>query len=543
MKKIVILFLAAFFALGLTSSLAAQETLDPNSRLYDLIQQWENKGLISKLPAFRPYPRKVLIDILEKVSSQSPAEAALAARYLAELKPRSETLVNIGQNSRLTDDGLYAGDSQTQINTRHEITDLADLAVQFNGYILDHTDGELVPAGRNTSLDYFEDAAGFSVKGRLIKTRMNWSSDVSLGTKEYYLQAGFHRSTFGPLPTNNVVLGGQTPFIPQISYTANLDFLSMSTVMLMLSATDSLGSSRLFPQKYMFMHDIRFYPLPGLELSAFESTIYGGRFDPISLIPTGAYFFNQGFGGNSDNPALGLTGSWRLPADLRLSLAFFADDLSFNDLIKFKITKVKAAGELNLSWTPLTDFLRQISLDYALVTPYTYTHVFNDNGADDPWKTDTGNPTIATGALLPNYYNYTHMGKSLGAALDPNSDRLTLRADLKPLSDLDVMLKGTMIRHGNASEGRTWINADGSIFDDGYNNQIANGGYQFSSSTPFLTQKVIWVTLIGEIGLRYSIPLEKTLDLDFTCNYNLEHLLETSTRQLFQAGIHLVGRF
>lgn len=506
--------------------------LDPANQLYSLFNQWQIQGLIHNLPVIRPYPKKVIVQILKTVLTNGSSQDKLLAKPILEQFTRDSafSLEAKPQGRLQAPQGLFAIESIASLRLLQSFSPEIDMSFQISLLGLDYTQGGLDVLGEGPRVDYFSDAAGFSFAGRQIMTRVTAHSDLTWGSENFFFKAGFHRSSYGYQPTNGIILGAQSPFMPQVQFTTYNDALNYTFLLALLSATNSLDkTSRYYPQKYMALHDLRYTPTSQLEFSFFESSIFGGRFEPSYLIPTSTYFFNQAYAGFADNVQMGLSGSVLLGNNLRFSSTILADDLSFNDLLKLKLTKFKVAAQATLDWAPQSSALRLLSLDYTLVTPFTYSHVFNDNGGEDPRKADSpgGNPT---GALEPNYLNYTHMGYNLGPALEPNSDRITLKAELSPFDQFSLGFSGRLIRHANASEGRALpsVNDDGTIFDDGYNDEIKDGGFLFWDHTPFLTQSNIQTTLQGILNIDYQLPLNTAMRLIFSSDYTWEHAFHKS---------------
>ena len=108
--------------------------------------------------------------------------------------------------------------------------------------------------------------------------------------------------------------------------------------------------------------------------------------------------------------------------------------------------------------------------------------------------------------------------------LDPNSDRLTLKYNVRPLPQLDVNVIGRMIRHGNPSEDESDIDPltgynDGTIFDDGYDENEDHSFKEFK----FLTQDTLEYTLTGGFDLSYTFDFSPSR-LSLLLGYRLEHI-------------------
>lgn len=488
----------------LSQGLFAQDVINPLDDFYAQVEVWESRGLLKDIPAIRPYPLFVIQDILNRVeASGNTADKERVQYYRANWLPEGFDLYQeTAVLNRNQDFNLFETQVKHLVGLGGFIQPWASL--NFHGYIYawDKTDGIFVPRGEARPDDLVEDAAGFTVKGRTVDLRGSISSMLSFGTPDLYVTAGMHRTDYGFFYFNGAVVSAQAPYAPTLTMHWQNNWITLDYIYKSLSATNSLDDTRRYPNKHFVSHELKFKPFGDLwQFGIVETMIYGDRLDVLYFIPVSLYFFNQAIYGFSDNSLIGLSSRLRILPDLKWDLVFYLDDFSANDMMRLKLafdqTRYKMALQTSLTWAPENPWLRMVQADYLMLTPYMYTHVFNDNGADDPWKTPQAGAGISNGALLPNFTNYTHMGRNLGPALEPNSDRVTVKSLWNLGSATDLQVWGRMIRHGNASWDRTWINNDGTIFDDGYKDKIKDGGYQFTT-TPFLIQPVIeWVFIAG----------------------------------------------
>jgi hypothetical protein len=135
-----------------------------------------------------------------------------------------------------------------------------------------------------------------------------------------------------------------------------------------------------------------------------------------------------------------------------------------------------------------------------MVTPYMYTH---------------------TARQPINYLTYEHAEAQLGSILPPNSVELSLKADLRPISWLEVDLQARRVRHANGSDYGGVVYGDGSIYDDGY---PPTGRPVFvGHPSTFMTQAVIEKTTQLGLDVRLRLPVWR-LRLDLGVGYTLEHV-------------------
>ena len=257
--------------------------------------------------------------------------------------------------------------------------------------------------------------------------------------------------------------------------------------------------------------------------------MYGGRFEPVYLLPLSVAFLSQGSFGFADNSLLGVYGVATLLDQLRIPIVIYADDVHFNDLARFNFnTKYKLAAHAGVEWYPLFPVLERVSLDYLAVMPYMYTH----------WDETPGRRVDQ-----PNYSNYTHLGTSIGPSLEPNSDRLTLDVRLAPAERLGVALRLRHSRHGNASDGYLdpvdgggLPDGDGTIFDPGYIGSTPT----FQAETRFLWQDVLERVTQAGLDVEYRLPLPAGGAATLSAGYLFEHARNVDLVEGANLSRHLI---
>lgn len=269
-----------------------------------------------------------------------------------------------------------------------------------------------------------------------------------------------------------------------------------------LAATDSTGATKTFPGKHLNFQDIGIDATPWLHVSAFDTVVWGGRFDLSYFVPLTYLYFNQGITGFPDNALIGLSYRIRLPQHISTSGLVYIDDINFDQVVRFNFnTKWKLSFQVAANWTPLAGMFESLSLDYLAIMPYMYTH-------------------RSTSATDPNYDNYTTMGENLGPALPPNTDRLELTGTFAPAPKLLVDVTARLIRHGNASDGIT--SGSGSLFDDGYNGSTPT----FQNETRFLTQSVIERTYQAGVHAQATVPLGNAGSMELSAGYLAQYITD-----------------
>jgi hypothetical protein len=483
MKKKIIFILIFLFALV---SLNAQIACDPNDEIYSYISLWEEKGIITGLPLLRPYPIQVLKKILNDVVQYgNTCESQIAQNYLDRLDEKVS--FDIGEYTEMRTD---FNDLYLQTGIGADITGSFSPSVTVSAklglYLLSDSPGSLMPRWTSQDGDYLSDWASFRIGDRNVQFSQSLVSGAALGNDRVFFNAGFMRTSFGPFFDTGSIISPEVPHSGHFSFVYWGKKVTISSVLLALVASDSLGDGA-WPNKYLSLHSISFFPGPAVEFGFLESVIYGDRFDPMYLLPFSMFYYNQVFSGVHDNSMAGLFGRFKLPQSVNINTTLYIDDIHFNDVVRFNFkTKFKLALQTGVSWTPLYRHFRKVAFEYLMVTPYMYSH--RGSGNDDE----------------PNFVNYTHKGQNLGCSLEPNSDRFLLQAAFafEPVATINAFT--SLVRHGNASDGIT--DGDGTIFDDGYDDE---GNATFQDETRFLSQDILEYTFQFGFDSLFEYPLKK----------------------------------
>ncbi len=518
--KLALLTLALIAAAVATpATVFAQVITDPNDQIYADIDRWYNAGYIDRMPPLRPYPLQVMKELLSQVEHRGTAQDRnRAEEYLSEISGSFKIHPSVEQVVRVSaPGGGAAGSTDTYSQTSFGLSiaaapmDLLSIAGRLQISLLSNSPTVGLPAGTYPSLDYLSDWADIPFfGGATLAVRQGLTTDVTVGVPDLYFQSGMLRTDYGPIFGNGIVFGGQSRPTPRFTLHWAGKYVALDILYLELTATDSSGSGA-YPGKHLSFHSAHFYPTDWLTLSAFETAVWGERFDLSYFVPLSEFYLTQGLGGFSDNSIVGLSAHARLPHNTGISGVLYIDDLNFNQVVRLNFnTKWKLAYELKANWTPMWNVFKELTLDYTAVMPYMYTH-------------------IGSGANTPNFSNYTNAGLNLGPALDPDSDRLTLTASFVPLPKLNVDAMFRFIRHGNPLadvNGHT-----GDLFDPGY-----NPGYAFQTSTPFLSQSILEKTL--QLGLSADYRFGR---VEAKLSYMYQYIWNVGLAAGVNAGNHLIG--
>jgi len=518
MKKASFLLLLMF---AVAMSAGALDTSDPTDGVYRQLDLWAGKGYVTRLPLLRPYPAQLVAALLRDViDGGDPESVRRAEAMLAEVTRKIAIRPEAYHATRATQDDVYSV-TGGYAAARGSLTDLITLSTQLGALAVVEPGAEaaFIP-GERFPVDYYVDWSALSPAGITVLPTLSAGGTAAIGTDSFWFQIGLARHSFGPFD-EGPVLSPQAAQAGHLSFSWRGPRLSYTEFLLTLTATSDRGDAfgddgdvSVYPNKYLTGHSFQFSPLSWLDIGLFETVVFGERIEPVYLVPVVSRTYTSIYAGSIDNLMLGFSASARLPADVGLDLVFYADDMHFLDMLSLDFdTKYKVAAQAGVSWTPLRRLLKRVSLDYALVTPYTYTHTRESiQGVEEQ--------NFANGMYL-NYYNYSHYGRSL-VALDPNSDRLRLRALLTPRDRLAVTLSATYQRHANATEseyidGSAVGTSDGGINDNGY---VDDGDHLFDTVN-FLSQDVIEQILLLGAEASWQMPLGRGV-LFVEVGYTLE---------------------
>lgn len=465
---------------NLSIGLFGQTASDPLDFFYTDLVIWETAGLIGNLPAASPYPLQIVKKILQTViENGNSTDRKMAEAHYRRIFGRT---VTVGVKSDLateTDNLQKQLGMALSLDMNYEIAPFASISASLDGWAVNKLpDNELLPAWETSKKDLVKDNANVGSFNLL----PSLNSSISFGNTEYYLNAGLMRGTFGPFRSYGVVVNPGAMHSGQYSIAVNKSTWGYNFSLFSLSASNLKG--KWFPDKYLAVHSFDYHPFEWLSVSFLESVLYGGRQELLYFLPVSSFMISQGLTGFKDNCYIGGMFTVKPVDGVKIDGVLYADDLSLNDMVRLDFdTKWQLAGQLGASFTPKKSGIFTLaSADYTMVTPYTYAHK-ESNELDKN---------------APNYLNYQHAGNSLGAALDPNSDRLTLNIKLRPLEGIDFDLVGTLIRHGNVNETigfkyvKEYLTQDKYITDGSIlNSAKTDSGHAYQETTPFLTQKTI----------------------------------------------------
>jgi hypothetical protein len=437
MKRNIVYF---FICIFLSIDLSAQSIINPLDSFYEDLQIWDALGLVPALPPLRPYPERFVRSILNTVMENGSVLQREKAR--GHYERLFGKLLNVAvEGAGITKRGDQ-GDPQEQLNASAiafgslQLLDIFSLSYDLNLLLSNKAPGEeIIPADSAYAHDIYKDTADV---GRF-NVYAGFNTNAAVNYKSFlWFQAGVSRSSWGDFYDNGVVIGPNAVHAGNISLVLNQPKWNYTLALFLLSAASDAPTSsyvRPYPEKFMAVHSIGLNPWDWLNISVYENAVFGKRFEPLYLLPISPYMVSQELiGVSDDNIQIGLSFKIKPFRGFSWASNIFVDDAHFNDLVRFQFdTKFRVALQSGITWAPPTPYVPLVRLDYTLITPYTYTH------EDD----------AANGI---NYQNYTNNGRSIGATIPPNSDRITLTGKFQPFKSLSVNSSAVFIRHANVNE-------------------------------------------------------------------------------------------
>ncbi|MBN2535866.1 MAG: hypothetical protein JXB88_23500 [Spirochaetales bacterium] len=529
---ILILLLCVYF------QASGQLFSDPQDRLYKFLDLWHEKGYIKKLPVIRPYSLQLIVKLLKEVKQDGdPESSELAGDFLTSC---TEPNVKISRDKAipgpvhlefeqksLLDFSGYAGKNTFQLTSTGFIGDFVSYSGKISLGLIDNG-AEIEPPKWTRFFDEAKTGGGVVEldKGEL-GTGHYGTAGLFFGTENIVFQAGLMRSSFGPFFDNGPVITPEAPAAGHFSFTYQANWFTFSSIFLDLYPryyVNAAGEKHTLPgsaEKYLVVHNARFYFTDWLNLGIIQSNLWGGSFHPAYLIPLQHAFFTQQVFGDSASSILGFYTQVSLPFSLQFNTilyvddwdAFSSDEKTDSNGINLDSAQNKFALQTGLAFSPCYNILKSVKLTYLMITPYMYTH--------------SAHADI-------NYLTYTHDGKNIGSILEPNSDQINLHIFLMPLSWLEIDLWTKFTRHGNASEGfeEDGIISDGTVFDDGY---LSEGEVTFYGPSRFLNQDIIEKVLQLGFSMDWFLPvpyvntrIQTKYTFQYIWNKNLEEIDEAT---------------
>lgn len=519
---------AAFFLLsGLYADglVAAPSVVNPTDSIYSWLDVWASRGLIAEEPfLLRPYSPDVLLQMLSQVSQKgTERDRALADAYAAAIKKPSIRIGATANGAAVARAGSSGSGVEGGLSGGPLLTLNAELAkglwaagnMSVVGYWSPSNLEE--PMGESASSDLVDGGGALSSSSGV---KLSVQSSAFAGGASLWVQAGMGHASFGPFFSNGIVVGPQAPEMPYFDLNLRYGGWRFTQALFELQKGGSSNGVTIpsATGKHAFFHSFSYSPAAGWDLGIFEAVVSANRVDPMYLLPLADYFLLQarsGYGADGalgDNSLAGVYAKARVAQGLDAKAIVYIDDIGFGQLAKLDFdSKYIFSAQGGLSWAPEAGPFRRVEADYTAVMPYMYAHYYSitDSNKDGVAESDYQN-------------DWTTSGENLGPALDPNSDRLEVRAFLPLQGRLELSGLARLIRHGNASDIpglKDQSGHDGSISDNGWGTNTA-GNYEpsyqpewgqdtgtFPTWTRFLIQDTLEYSAQAGLGLRWGAPI------------------------------------
>lgn len=443
-KNILILSFLIFSACFAFSQVSA----DINDSFYKEAQSWELRGLTSPLPLLRPYPLSVIERVLNDVAengNQKDAELAQSEYERIFSKPYGFYAKGSGNfkiSSEDKDENKDIKDVSGEIGAEGDARLHPLVSLGYKLGIYGETERFLKYSPLYTNI--LEDSIYDAVDASPFRAYLNWNMNVAVGKENVYGVAGLSRVGFGPFYGENLALNDTGYHSGNFIFNASSKNWSYSSVYEIIGATQNIidrGSLDLSDGKFLSFHALRWNQFKKFNITYYENIIFGPHTNISYFIPA-PYAALQNIGGASDNLQMGLLFEVKPFSGFEWAADFFADDMDVDEMLKLNFdSKLRFGFQTGVIYSPEDSFIDKVSFNYTAVMPYVYAH----------WEYDNDDSGSFTGATW-NYQNYTNAGIHIGSVLDPNSDKISFSATLKPVKKLSLTLNAGFTRHANSAE-------------------------------------------------------------------------------------------
>ena len=449
MKKI--FFLVGVF-LCLCSLAFGQVSVEINDSFYKQAQIWELRGLTDTLPQLRPYPVNVIKRILGQVIERgSEKDSELAkSEYERIFEKQWSPYYKATGGAKFCGD-KYDSESENSIHKDFHteigiggdvvLHDMVSVGYKFGIYAQKNDFSQHSPL--YTIME--EDSIFDPVDAGPLTAYLNWNMNLAVGTESVYGTGGMNRLGFGVFHGDGLALNDAGYHCANLTFNATSEKWSYASAYETIGATRNMGkeadSTWLESGKYLAFHALKWHAFEKFNLTYYENIIFG-PYNNLSYITPAPYYAVQNIGGANDNLQMGLLFEIKPVKGLDWATDFFADDIELNEVLKFNFdTKLRFGFQTGLIYAPEDSLCNRLSFNYTAVMPYVYAHWQYDNDRSGSFDGKTW-----------NRQNYTNGGINIGSSLDPNSDKISLTATLRPSKNLSVNLFGNFIRHANGAE-------------------------------------------------------------------------------------------
>ncbi len=522
MKKNIFLFLLIVF---LSGSIFSQVSADPNEEFYSDAVNWFQKGYVSRLPQLKPYPVNVIKQMLSLVIQNGEESEKEKAEYYYKKF--------FGRAFHVSSSAVYYGKIYSLEDTykkEPERFDFSQQALGNVGFSTDYSFSDFLGIGFDTSLSglssYISDSeitpsifsgSDFSVIEPLrfnagdIDLLLDVSGNVTFGNKNIYSSFGYNKLSYGLFPDDDLILSSSNQILNG-TFNYEGEKIQYAQVFGLLGATnnDCTKTNDYSFNKFFTFHSVNVPLFNGkLNISYFEGAVFGKSFNPSFVIPIPWVIVSMA-DGKTESVYAGTKIEVKPVQCFSWNTELMLNDLNVKPFIKLKWNDaaLRTAFKTGFTYTPLDSIASLISVDYTLVTPYTYT--FYDSQNEDY-----------------NYRSYTNFSNPIGTNLLPNSDRITMTLNFKPKNNLKISTFSSYARHGNQFEDLDYEDIkklDGTAYSDTsllHNTQNLDSAKE---QTSFLMQDDIMYTMQAGINVEYIFTSKKSSEVSIDVGYTFEFI-------------------
>lgn len=536
MKKIFLLL--TIFSL-FAASIFSQVSVDPTEEFYSDAVCWYLKGYVERLPQLKPYPVNVVEDILTKVievgepHEQKRAEAYYAAYFKKKwhVSLDSNYFCRIYSLMDIENKNVDRFDNTHQSNTTVGFgSDLffkdfigAGVKLGLEGQSRFIDDSEVLP--QFVSNSELGGILPHSFECGALDMYVKGAANVTFGTKTLYGSLGFNSLGYGIFPMDDLVLSPYSNQMLNGTFSYEGQAFQYTQVFGALAAQSYRKDSPedFSAGKFFAFHSVNIPMFNNKFNFAFiETAVYGNHFAPTTLIPI-PWIIVSLADGNSETVYAGGKIEFKPVPCFSWTSELLLNDLKLKKLLKLHLNDaaIRGAFKTGFSYAPTDSIASLITLDYTVVTPYTFAY---NNLEDDKY----------------NFRDYSNFGKPIGTDLLPNSDRVSLTINFKPLENLKISTTSTYSRHGNQYEDLDYedlILLDGTTYTDGSlrTTQLRIDGTK--EQTGFLTQDDLMYTMQASLDIEYQFKSKKNFaGVSFNLGYTFEFIKNDGVDESIYCG-------
>lgn len=519
-KKLLTFVILSMAILPLFSQIATSPTDD----FYIDATRWEQLRYTKNLPLLKPYPlniiRRVLNDVVE---NGNDTERRRAQHYIDKyfshfLHVFDEFNVDIklkkvdsGGNESVKkweSDEVY--NEKLAFTADWAINSFLGLSVDLGGIVRSNEveKSDILPRFVPTDETDVTIPANFNAGD--VDFLINPNAVFTWGNETMHGSFGINRQGYGLFFDDSIILNPNAYQSLNAVFNYNGKIFSFTQSFAALAATNRADKDEFNFGKFMCFHAIKF-PIPKtrLSFSLFESVIFHKPFMAAYLLPI-PYFIVANVGGFDDNVMSGLNIEWK-PGCIGLVAEVLFDDLNPKQILKLKFNEaaIRTAFKLGFVYTPRESPCEYISVNYMLITPYTYTKY---NRKDKKF----------------NYLDYTNFGSALGSSLPPNSDTIGMTISWRLFDNLRLRTSTSFSRHGNPYQdldddevikmSKKHYNSAGFIDSD------TRGASSAEDVTGFLKQHDIMYIMQASFLAQYEQKIPRAGSLTFQVQYTFEYI-------------------